>query len=74
MISEMDRMNRTCKFSFRVEEDEDKRTVGEITDPLIQLPNNPYSEAFSEQRWLKVVGKLQTKAGEADKLFISDVV
>jgi len=58
MISEMDRMNRTCKFSFRVEEDEDKRTVAEITDPLIQLPNNPYSEAFSEQRWLVLLQRL----------------
>lgn len=74
MISEMDRVNRSCKFAFRGEEDSDRRVTGDITDPIIQMPSDPYSAAFSEQRWLTVVGKLQTKAGEPDKLFISDIV
>jgi hypothetical protein len=74
LISEMDWINATCKFSFREDEESDHRVTGEITDPTIQTPNNPYSVAFSEQRWITVVGKLQMKAGEADKLFISDIV
>jgi hypothetical protein len=74
MLSEMDRVNRTCKFAFRGEETSDRRITGEITDPIIQTPNDPYSAAFSAQRWITVMGKLQAKAGEADKLFISDIV
>jgi hypothetical protein len=74
MISEMDRVNRTCKFAFRGEEESDRRVTGEITDPIIQMPSDPYSAAFSEQRWITVVGKLQVRAGEADRLFISDIV
>lgn len=74
MISEMDRINQSCKFAFRGEEKNEKRLTGEITDPIIQTPSDPYSAAFSEQRWLTVMGKLQTKGGEADKLFISDIV
>jgi hypothetical protein len=74
MISEMDRVNQSCKFAFRSDEDTDRRLIGEITDPIIQTPSDPYSAAFSEQRWITVVGKLQLKAGEPDKLFISDIV
>jgi hypothetical protein len=74
MISEMDRLNQSCKFAFRSDEDSERRVTGEITDPVIQAPSNPYSSAFSEQRWITVVGKLQVKAGEADKLFISDII
>ena len=74
MISEMDRVNRSCKFAFRGEEDLDHRVTGEITDPIIQMPNDPYSAAFSAQRWITVMGKLQTKRGEAEKLFISDII
>jgi hypothetical protein len=74
LISEMDRVNRSCKFALRSEEESDRRITGEITDPIIQMPNDPYSAAFSAQRWLTVMGKLQVKAGDADKLFISDIV
>lgn len=74
MISEMDRVNQTCKFAFRSDGDSDRRITGRITDPIIQTPSDPYSAAFSEQRWITVVGKLQIKGGEPDKLFISDIV
>jgi len=73
LISEMDRLNQTCKFAFRSDDESDRRITGEITDPIIQTPKDPYSAAFSEQRWIKVIGKLQMKAGSADKLFISDM-
>jgi hypothetical protein len=74
MISEMDRVNQTCKFGFRNDGNSERRITGQITDPIIQTPSDPYSAAFSEQRWITVVGKLQIKGGEPDKLFISDIV
>lgn len=74
LISEMDRVNQTCKFAFREDEETDRRITGAITDPIIQSPGDPYSAAFSEKKWIKVIGKLQMKDGDPDKLFISDFV
>jgi hypothetical protein len=71
-ISELDHKNRTCKFSLREDDDPNHRLTGEITDPIIQAPHNPYLEAFAAQRWLVVLGKAQLKDGEMEKLFISD--
>jgi hypothetical protein len=70
----MDRVNQSCKFAFREDENAERRIAGEITDPIIQTPSDPYSAAFSEQKWITVVGKLQLKKGSPDKLFISDIV
>jgi hypothetical protein len=72
LISEMDRVNQSCKFAFRGDEN-DRRVSGEITDPIIQRPGDPYSAAFSEQKWVTVIGKLQLRKGVADKLFIADI-
>lgn len=72
LISEMDRVNSSCKFALR--EDLDTRLPGVITDPIIQSANDPYSLAFSAQRWVTVIGKLQLRQGEPDRLFISDIV
>jgi hypothetical protein len=74
LISEMDRVNATCKFAFREDIQSDRRVTGEITDPIIQTPNAPYSAAFSSNAWITVLGKLQLKNGEPDRLFISDFV
>jgi hypothetical protein len=74
LISEMDRLNQSCKFAFRGDENAERRISGEITDPIIQTPSDPYSAAFSEQKWITVVAKLQLKKGSPDKLFISDIV
>jgi hypothetical protein len=73
-ISELDHKNRTCKFSLRGDEDPDHRISGEIIDPVIQAPRNPYLEAFAAQRWSSVLGKAQIKDGEMEKLFIIDAV
>lgn len=73
LLSELDLKNRSCKFALRSEEDPEHRIVGEITDPIVQNANNPYSEALSKQRWLSVVAKPQLKEGEIEKLFISDI-
>lgn len=70
LISEFDLLNRSCKFSMRERQD---RIPGEITDPAAQTPQNPYSAALDNQRWLWVRGKAQLKTGELEKLYISDL-
>ncbi|MDF2760966.1 MAG: hypothetical protein K0S99_3601, partial [Thermomicrobiales bacterium] len=59
LLSELDLKNRTCKFALRDDDDDDPdhRLVGEITDPVIHAPNNPYSDAMNSQHWLHVRGK-----------------
>jgi hypothetical protein len=73
LLSELDLKNRSGKFSLRDDEDLDHRTNGEITDPVLLTPNNPYSAALDAQRWLAVMGKPQLKEGEIEKLYISDL-
>jgi hypothetical protein len=72
MISELDLKNRTCKFTTRDEDDPDHRFTGDILDPILSSPDNPYSKALSLQRWLHVVGKPQLRDGEMERLYISD--
>jgi hypothetical protein len=71
LITELDLQNQTCKFNLR-EESEDKRYAGVITDPTIVMPNNPYSLALSQKRWIKVRGKEEIKEGGMARLYISN--
>lgn len=71
LITELDLQNQTCKFNLR-EEPDDKRYAGLITDPAIIVPNNPYSLALSQKRWIKVRGKEEIKEGEMARLYISN--
>jgi hypothetical protein len=71
-ISELDLKNRTCKFELRDDDDPERRVTGEITDPVIHTPRNPYSDAMNGQRWLHVRGKPQLRDGEVERLYISD--
>jgi hypothetical protein len=73
LLSELDLENRSCKFRLRNVDNPESRTVGEITDPVLLQPNNPYSAALNSQRWLPVIAKPQLKEGDLDKLFISDI-
>ncbi|WP_339032667.1 hypothetical protein WI604_15920 [Bradyrhizobium symbiodeficiens] len=73
LISEFDLRNKSCKFSLRNQDNPNDRFNGEITDPLTQTPQNPYSEALNKQRWLRVKAKAQIRDGELEKLYISDV-
>jgi hypothetical protein len=61
------------KFLFRDNDDRNERTNGEITDPILLMPNNPYPAALNSHRWLAVVGKPQLKDGEIERLYISDL-
>jgi hypothetical protein len=73
LISEFDFKNRSCKFSLRDQANPQERFTGEITDPVAQMPKNPYSTALDNQQWLWVRAKAQLKGGELDKLYISDL-
>jgi hypothetical protein len=73
LISEFDFKNRSCKFSLRDQPNPNDRFTGEITDPVAQSPKNPYSTALDNQRWIWVRAKAQTKRGELEKLYISDL-
>jgi hypothetical protein len=73
LISELDLKNKSCKFRLRDDDDPDQRLNGEITDPLLALPNNPYSHAIDKQAWLNVRGKPQLRDGEVERIYISDV-
>ncbi len=73
LVSELDLKNKSCKFSLRDDDDPEHRTNGEITDPILLAPNNPYSAALDGQKWLAVVGKPQLKDGEIERLYIADL-
>jgi hypothetical protein len=73
LISELDLKNRTCKFALRDDDNDDARYNGEITDPVIRQPHNPYSAALDDQKWIPVKGKPQLKDGDIERLYISDL-
>jgi hypothetical protein len=74
LISELDLKNRSCKFFLRGDEEPEQRLNGEITDPQLLHPRNPYSAAMDRQGWLAVRGKPQLRDGDIERLYISDVV
>jgi hypothetical protein len=73
-ISELDLKNKSCKFSLRDDDDQDHRTSGEIVDPILLAPHNPYIAALDGQKWISVVGKPHLKDGEIERLYIYDFV
>lgn len=80
VISEMDRLKRTCKISFTAEDTEESmeddgspRRIGcEITDPVVTLESNSYLDAFISGKPLTVQAKAMLRNGIITKLFISD--
>lgn len=81
IISEMDRLKRTCKASFTehdteelVEEDgSPKRISCDITDPVASLEDNPYLQGFISGKPISIVAKAMLRNGVIAKLYISDV-
>ena len=71
LITELDLERGTCKVHIEEEQDE-KRISAIVTDPLLQIPNNPYSLAFAAGEIIAVQGKALIRDGELAKLFISD--
>nr|WP_312968615.1 hypothetical protein [Pseudomonas sp.] len=80
IISEMDRLKRTCKITFAeqdteesVEEDGSPRRIScEITDPVGALDESPYLRAFISGKPLTVSAKALLRIGIITKLYISD--
>jgi len=71
-LTELDLVNRSCKASIIGGDEPTRRVIGQITDPQIAMPNNPYSTAVDDQKPLWVKAKLQHVGGQVDRLFISD--
>ena len=73
-ISELDRVTGTCKISLDDDTD-DMRITGLISDPLLQVSNNPYVASFANNNKLQFKAKAQLdQNGDIVKLFISDAV
>lgn len=73
-LSELDLVNKSCKLSSIDNDQLPKRIPGQITDPQLLVPNNPYSSAFDRQLPLRVKCKPQYSEGELEKLYISDTI
>jgi hypothetical protein len=54
------------------EPDQEYRLSGEISDPVLHAPNNPYSAALASQTTLEVIAKPELRDGEIEKLYILD--
>lgn len=73
LISELDMQTGGCKVTVEGDDEPDKRHLSEITDPAVKLANNPYAAAMAAQKWLSVRAKAQSKDGELDRFYISDI-
>lgn len=72
-FSELDLKTGSCKLSLDETETED-RISGQISDPLLTTPNNPYVIAFAKGAFLQVKGKAVIASDDGiSKLYISDV-
>jgi hypothetical protein len=71
LITELDLERGSCKV-YLEEDMEDKRINAVITDPQLQVSNNPYSLAFAAGEIIAVQGKALLREGDLVKLFISD--
>nr|WP_139134742.1 MULTISPECIES: hypothetical protein [Pseudomonas] len=80
IISEMDKLKRTCKISFAeqdteesTEEDGSPRRIScEITDPVAVFDDNPYMNTFMNGKVIVVRAKALLRNGIISKLYISD--
>ncbi|MHA4731177.1 hypothetical protein [Ensifer adhaerens] len=72
-ITELDLVTKSCKVAVIGDEQKGKRLSGQITDPQVAVPNNPYSSAFDSQKPITVKCKPQFNDGELERIYISDV-
>lgn len=73
VITELDLLTHHCKVSFASDPDA-RRIFGVITDPVVEIPNNPYSRAFDAQTPIEVVAKPRYIGDEIDRMYISNTV
>jgi hypothetical protein len=72
-ITEIDIKRHTCKLSLHNTDEPDQRYDGEISDPVIDQPNDPYSMAVTNKTPVRVRAKVEIKDGDFHKFFISDI-
>ena len=60
---------KTCRIV--TESDTETRYSAEISDPVIQVPNNAYATAFAAQTMLEVRAKPTLRDGEVERWYIS---
>lgn len=66
---EMNLDTKACRIALANEAED--RFVGEITDPSIMAPNNPYAVAFAAQATISVRARPTLRGGEIDRWYIS---
>ena len=71
-ITSLSMENGSCKLILA--NDAENRVNGQVTDPQVMRPNNPYALAMAGRRRIRVRAKASIREGEIEKLFISDVV
>ena len=71
-ITELDLQNGSCRVALQG--DQDARIQGQVTDPQLVNPNNPYVVAMAAMVPLTVRAKAAIRYGLIDKLYISDVI
>jgi hypothetical protein len=73
-ISEMDNQTHSCKLSVENDDDPDRRYPGDITDPVVAVPENVYARAMAAHRWLSVRAKTRLVEGDLERFYISNIV
>ncbi len=72
LITELDLERGTCK-ARPAADPEERRINAVITDPVLKLPNNPYTLAMAAGEPLPVRAKAHVQDGVVKRLYISDV-
>jgi hypothetical protein len=72
VITELDMTTGACKLSF---EGQQERIAGQIVDPAVTLPGNPYAEAMTAISRISVLGKAEVDLeGDIVKLYVLDTI
>lgn len=72
VITELDMTTGACKLSLEGQSD---RISGQIADPAVTRPGNPYAEAMTAISLLSVLGKAEIDAdGNIIKLYVLDTI
>ena len=72
-ITEIDIKRHTCKLSLQDDDEPGQRYDGEILDPIIDQPDDPYSMSVTKKTPVRVRAKVEIKDGDFHKFFISDI-
>ncbi|WP_250477371.1 hypothetical protein [Caballeronia sp. INML1] len=72
VITELDMTTGACKLSI---EGQQERVNGQIVDPTVTQPGNPYAEAMTAISRISILGKAEVDAdGDIVKLYVLDTI